>query len=62
MRIPWFYISIFVALALFYYVNQRTRNRRDDQRERLKQARQDYLDSLLKEKEKPGEEDSDNKD
>jgi len=59
IRIPWFYIAIFVALCLFYYVNQKTKIRRDARRDRLREAREEYLNSLLrgkKEKEENQEE------
>ena len=47
MANPFLFICIFVALSLFYYVNSRIKNRKHDQRERLQEARKQWLESLL---------------
>lgn len=47
LPIPWILIAVFISLSLFYYFNQKTRIRRDERRDRLKEKHQEYLDSLL---------------
>ena len=41
------YFSVFIALSIFYYFNQKLKIRREQYRERLKERREEYLDKLL---------------
>ena len=56
MYAAWFYIAVFFALAHFMYINQKRRIRRGIQRERLRQARENYLDGMLRVKKKENDE------
>jgi hypothetical protein len=49
-RIPWGLILIFIALFLFYYINQKTKIRREERRDRLKQVRDEYLEGMMRSK------------
>jgi hypothetical protein len=46
--IPWGFIAIFISLFTFYYFNKKARLRKQERRERLKEKRQEFLDSVLK--------------
>jgi len=48
MNIPYGLIAIFIALSFFYYVNQKSRIRREERKDRLIAKRQELLDSLVK--------------
>lgn len=48
MKIPWLYIAIFLSLSIFYYFNQKIEIRREEKRDRLREAREDYLNSFLR--------------
>ena len=38
---------IFIALLIFYYFTQKSKIRKEDRREKLKEKHQRYLESLL---------------
>jgi hypothetical protein len=50
ITIAWGLIAIFISPTTFYYFTQKTRINREDRREKLKESRQKFLDSLLKPK------------
>ncbi len=58
VQIPWGLIAIFISLTAFYYFNQKTKLRRKARRDRLIEKRQEYLDALIKNNSKKGDESS----
>jgi len=47
LPIPWGLMAIVISLSLFYYFNQKTRIKKEERREKLKERHQAYLDTLL---------------
>ncbi len=50
-------VAILISLSLFYYFNQKNSIRRDEQKERLKEKREEYLRKLLESKKKAEQKD-----
>lgn len=48
MQLPWGLAAIFISLFLFYYFSQKNKIRKKEQRERLREARKEFLNSLIK--------------
>ena len=61
IQIPWGLILIFISLSFFYYFTQKTRIKREERREKLKESRQKVLDSLLTAKMNQQEKESEDK-
>lgn len=60
--IPWILIAIFISLFLFYQTSAQSRRGNEDRREELNKRRQEYLNQLLKIKEDPKNENSNDND
>jgi hypothetical protein len=57
MNIPGGLILIFISLSLFYYFNQKARQRREARKDRLEQKQQELIEmSREKNKEEPSQE------
>ena len=52
--LPYGLIAIFIALCLFYYVNQKNRIRKEDQRERMQKKQEEMLNALRKDSKSAG--------
>ena len=52
IQMPWGLIAIFLSLCIFYYVNKKNKIRRKERQEKPNDARQAFLDSLIKDNNK----------
>jgi len=43
-------IAILVSLSFFYYFNQKSKKRRADQKEKLKEVRNEFIEKLIETK------------
>jgi hypothetical protein len=57
---PWGLIAIFISLSAFYYFNRKREIRLQNRKDRLNEVRQEFLESLLQNKEAKNEKDSTN--
>lgn len=53
--IPWGLIAIFISLYIFYEHNRRNRLRREERREELNNRRQEFLQKMLRPRNKKPE-------
>jgi len=43
----WMLFAILISLSFFYYFNQKSKKRRDEQKESLKEARNEFIGKLI---------------